>query len=69
MRNLEETLAGGLKIMLPKFRSCIFLVSRNTIVFYTSVDSCKKTAVVFDHAVSMLEFINCQSVQGQVRPS
>ena len=55
--------------MLPKFRSCIFLVSRNTIVFYTSVDSCKKTAVVFDHAVSMLEFINCQSVQGQVRPS
>ena len=49
-------------ILFPKF--CRF-----TIVFYTSVDSCKKTAVVFDHAVSMLEFINCQSVQGQVRPS
>jgi len=30
------------------------------------MDSCKKTAVVFDTVVSGLEFINCQSVQMQV---
>ncbi|KAJ8941893.1 hypothetical protein NQ318_001748, partial [Aromia moschata] len=30
------------------------------------MDSCKKTAVVFDHLVSAVEFINCQSVQMQV---
>ena len=32
------------------------------------LDGCKKTAVVFDAAVSSCEFINCQSVQMQVRP-
>nr|XP_022334187.1 adenylyl cyclase-associated protein 1-like isoform X3 [Crassostrea virginica] len=31
-----------------------------------TLDSCKKTAIVFDDVVSSLEFINCQSVQGQV---
>ena len=31
------------------------------------LDSCKKTAVVFDSVVSSCEFINCQSVQMQVR--
>ena len=30
------------------------------------VDGCKKTAIVFDNAVSSCEFINCQSVQMQV---
>jgi len=30
------------------------------------LDSCKKTAVVFDSVVSSCEFINCQSVQMQV---
>lgn len=30
------------------------------------MDSCKKTAVVFDSLVSSVEFINCQSVQMQV---
>ncbi|XP_021365211.1 adenylyl cyclase-associated protein 1-like isoform X2 [Mizuhopecten yessoensis] len=30
------------------------------------VDSCKKVGVVFDDLVSSLEFINCQSVKGQV---
>ena len=30
-------------------------------------DSCKKTAVVFEDLVSSLEFVNCQSMQGQVR--
>lgn len=30
------------------------------------VDSCKKVAVAFDAVVSSVEFINCQSVQGQV---
>ena len=30
------------------------------------VDGCKKTAVVFNDAVSSCEFINCQSVQMQV---
>ncbi len=30
------------------------------------LDSCKKTAVVFDNVVSSVEFINCQSVQMQV---
>eukprot|EP00051_Salpingoeca_urceolata_P009651 m.117257 g.117257 ORF g.117257 m.117257 type:complete len:196 (-) comp16395_c0_seq7:135-722(-) len=29
-------------------------------------DGCKKTAVVFDNAVSSFEFINCQSMQVQV---
>lgn len=36
-------------------------------VFFVITDSCKKTAIVFDDVVSSLEFINCQSVQGQVR--
>lgn len=31
------------------------------------LDSCKKTGVVFDDVVSGLEFVNCQSVQGQVK--
>lgn len=30
------------------------------------LDSCKKTAVVFDSVVSSVEFVNCQSVQMQV---
>ncbi|XP_046560993.1 adenylyl cyclase-associated protein 1-like [Haliotis rubra] len=30
------------------------------------LDGCKKSAVVFDDVVSSIEFINCQSVQGQV---
>lgn len=30
------------------------------------MDSCKKSAVVFESAVSSCEFINCQSVQMQV---
>lgn len=31
-----------------------------------TLDSCKKTSVVFDSLVSAVEFINCQSVQMQV---
>lgn len=31
-----------------------------------TLDSCKKTSVVFDSLVSSIEFINCQSVQMQV---
>ncbi|KAJ8923727.1 hypothetical protein NQ315_010308 [Exocentrus adspersus] len=31
-----------------------------------TVDSCKKTAIVFDSLVSVIEYINCQSVQTQV---
>lgn len=31
-----------------------------------TLDSCKKTSIVFDSLVSSLEFINCQSVQTQV---
>jgi len=31
-----------------------------------TLDGCKKTAVVFDDAISMVEFINCQSVKCQV---
>ena len=34
---------------------------------FVFLDNCKKTAVVFEDAISMLEFINCQSVQGQVQ--
>ena len=30
-------------------------------------DGCKKTAIVFDDAISTCEFVNCQSVQCQVR--
>jgi len=33
------------------------------------LDTCKKTAVVLDSAVSSVEFINCQSVQMQVMGS
>jgi len=29
------------------------------------IDSCNKTAVVFDDIVSVVEFINCQNVQAQ----
>lgn len=31
------------------------------------IDSCKKCCVVFDNLVSSVEFVNCQSVQMQVR--
>ena len=31
-----------------------------------TVDSCSKTAVVFEDIVSVVEFINCQSIQAQV---
>ncbi|CAH1961938.1 unnamed protein product [Acanthoscelides obtectus] len=31
-----------------------------------TLDSCKKTSIVFDSLVSSIEFINCQSVQMQV---
>lgn len=31
-----------------------------------TMDSCKKTSIVFDNLVSCMEFINCQSVQMQV---
>lgn len=31
-----------------------------------TLDSCKKTSLVFDSVVSAVEFINCQSVQMQV---
>jgi len=31
-----------------------------------TLDSCKKTALVFDEAISSVEFVNCQSVQAQV---
>ncbi|XP_012942603.1 adenylyl cyclase-associated protein 1 [Aplysia californica] len=30
------------------------------------LDSCKKTAIVFDELVACLEFVNCQSMQAQV---
>ena len=30
-----------------------------------TVDSCKKLSLVFDDIVSMVEFINCQSIQAQ----
>jgi len=31
-----------------------------------TMDSCKKSALVFDEAISSVDFINCQSVQAQV---
>lgn len=31
------------------------------------IDSCRKSSVVFDTVVSSIEFVNCQSVQMQVR--
>nr|KAG5691024.1 hypothetical protein BaRGS_021235 [Batillaria attramentaria] len=31
-----------------------------------TLDQCKKTAIVFEDLVSSLEFVNCQSMQGQV---
>lgn len=31
-----------------------------------TLDNCKKTALVFDEAISSVEFVNCQSVQAQV---
>lgn len=31
------------------------------------MDSCKKSSVVFDSLVSSIEFVNCQSVQMQVK--
>lgn len=34
-----------------------------------TVDSCTKTAVVFEDIVSVVEFINCQSIQAQVMSS
>jgi adenylyl cyclase-associated protein len=31
-----------------------------------TLDGCKKTAIVFDEAISSVEFVNCQSVQAQI---
>lgn len=36
-------------------------------MWYYISDSCKKVAVAFDAVVSSIEFVNCQSVQAQVR--
>lgn len=47
-----------------KCNNCVIKV-KNKLNSIT-LDSCKKTAIVFDDVVSSLEFINCQSVQGQV---
>ncbi|XP_061181289.1 adenylyl cyclase-associated protein 1-like isoform X2 [Saccostrea echinata] len=64
-KNLEVT-DTNLKQTVYAFKcnNCTIKVSNklNSI----TLDSCKKTAIVFDDVVSSLEFINCQSVQGQV---
>ena len=49
-------------LMEPIFRH----IYNSTLFFYLT-DSCKKVGIVFDDLVSSLEFVNCQSVQGQVR--
>lgn len=41
---------------IKEFNLCSFILT----------DSCKKTGIVFDDVVSSLEFVNCQSMQGQV---
>uniref|UniRef100_A0A0B7AU63 Adenylyl cyclase-associated protein n=2 Tax=Arion vulgaris TaxID=1028688 RepID=A0A0B7AU63_9EUPU len=51
-------------VYIYKCDDCVITVSGkiNSIV----VDSCKKTGIVFDDLLSSLEFVNCQSMQGQV---
>ena len=61
----------------PHLHSCTFLAhihpvhtlcdeASMCVCVVVVADSCKKTAVVMDDLVSCLEFINCQSMQGQV---
>jgi len=42
--------------------SCMYI----RVCLSVCVDSCKKSAVVFDEAIASLDVINCQSVQAQV---
>lgn len=34
--------------------------------YYFLLDNCKKTGVVFDHLISSIDVVNCQSVKIQV---
>ncbi|GFS27791.1 adenylyl cyclase-associated protein [Elysia marginata] len=48
-----------------KCEGCVIQVTGkiNSII----LDSCKKTAIVFDDLLASLEFVNCQSMQAQVK--
>lgn len=51
-------------VYMFKCEDCVISVKGklNSVV----LDSCRKTALVFDSVVSSIEFVNCQSVQMQV---
>lgn len=51
-------------VNLYKCRDCLVQIKGK--VNSVTIDSCSKTAVVFDDIVSVVEFINCQNVQAQV---
>jgi len=58
----------------PKQTVYVFRCNDSTIqikgkVNSITLDGCKKTAVVFESAISSVEFVNCQSVQAQVTGS
>jgi adenylyl cyclase-associated protein len=51
-------------VYMFKCEDCVMTVKGklNSVV----MDSCRKSALVFDSVVSSIEFVNCQSVQMQV---
>lgn len=51
-------------VNLYKCKDCLVQVKGK--VNSITIDSCSKTAVVFDDIVSVVEFVNCQNVQAQV---
>ncbi|KAL8558490.1 hypothetical protein ACOMHN_059231 [Nucella lapillus] len=55
-----------LKQMVYVFKCVDSVIQVKGKVHSIIMDSCKKTAVVFDDLVASLEFVNCQSMQGQV---
>ncbi|XP_055997685.1 adenylyl cyclase-associated protein 1-like isoform X4 [Ostrea edulis] len=57
---------SNIKQTVYAFKCTNCTIKVNNKVNSITLDGCKKTAIVFDDVVSSLEFINCQSVQGQV---
>ncbi|EDV23164.1 uncharacterized protein TRIADDRAFT_63338 [Trichoplax adhaerens] len=51
-------------VYIYKCNNCVIQVKGK--VNSIAMDTCKKSAIVFDHVISVMDFVNCQSVKVQV---
>ena len=59
-------LRAATAVIKYQFNTCFIQKVFNYTSSLIFTDGCKKTGVVFESVVSCVEFLNCQSVQGQV---